>query len=155
MAFIPVLIPLAFMMVSDWRTRTISLAWLVVMFLVSLAGAVLSYGLRDVMIWMFVNISILTVIALFLMVYSRIRKKRLGELIGLGDALFFGSITPMFVPENYARLVLVMLVFSLMMWVMLRKKVSLSTIPLVTFSGIPIVVIILLNTLLAIRQWIN
>jgi len=144
------LAPLTIMMFSDWKTRTVSLVWLVLLFLMAAAGAILIYGIRTALTFTAINMSILLIIGLALYAYSLIRKKSLGELGGVGDAMFFAAITPMSAPEAYVRKVLAMLVFSLLLWLLLRKRFSLSTIPLVSFCGIPLICIILFLT---IRQW--
>ncbi len=150
MSFLPMLIPLTFMMLSDWKTRTVSLVWLALLFLATSAGAILAYGIRAALTFMAVNMAILLVLGLSLYAYSLLRKKRLGELGGIGDALFFAAITPMSAPEEYVRRILAMLAISLILWMALRKRFSLATIPLVSFCGIPLVSIIIF---FAIRQW--
>lgn len=150
MAFLLMLIPLALMMISDGRTRTVSVVWLAALFLATAVGSVLAYGIKNALAFTVINMAILLILGLALYAYSLIRKKRLGDLGGVGDALFFAAITPMSAPEDYVRYVLAMLVFSLLLWMVLRKRISLSTIPLVSFCGIPLVSIILY---LGIRQW--
>ena len=151
MPFLPMLIPLTPMMISDGKSRTVNVLWLALLFLATATGSVFAYGIKEAFAFTAINMAILLILALALYAYSLIRKKRLSELGGLGDALFFAAITPMSAPEDFVRYVLAMLVFSLFLWIALKKRSSLSTIPLVSFCGIPLVSIILF---LAIRQWI-
>ena len=150
MPFLPMLIPLAPMMISDGKTRTVHVVWLVLLFIATGTGSVVAYGVKDALAFTAFNMAILLILGLFIYAFSLIRKRRLSELGGIGDALFFAAITPMSAPEDFVRYVLVMLVFSLFLWVALKKRFSLSTIPLVSFCGIPLVFIILF---LAIRPW--
>ena len=135
------IIPLAVMMVSDWKTRTVDVVWPAVLFVLAAVGSVWENGAVTVLAFTGINVAIILLLAAGLYGYTCLRGKRLGELIGLGDALFFIAIAPVFPPEDYVRTVIVMLLCSLALWAILRKKFSLDTIPLITFCGIPLIFI--------------
>ena len=135
------IIPLAVMMVSDWKTRTVNVVWPAVLFVLAAVGSVLENGAVMALVFTGINVAIILLLAAGLYGYARLRGKRLGELSGLGDALFFIAIAPVFPPEDYIRAVIVMLLCSLALWAILRKKFSLDTIPLITFCGIPLIFI--------------
>ena len=138
-------VPLAAMMVSDWKSRTVSIAWLVLLFLLAGTGSVLTNGAETALVYVGINLAILLLTGLALLFYSRFRGKALGEMGGLGDFLFFVALTPLFAPVDYVRSAVIMLVFSLLLWLVLRNRCQLETIPLVTFCGLPLPVIMAIN----------
>lgn len=135
------IIPLAVMMVSDWKTRTVNIVWPALLFVLAAVDSVVKNGAVTALAFTGINVAIIFLLAAGLYGYARLCGKRLGELIGLGDALFFIAIAPVFPPEDYIRAVIVMLLCSLALWAILRKKFSLDTIPLITFCGIPLIFI--------------
>lgn len=147
MLYLLTIIPLAVMMLSDWKTRTVSILWLSVFFVSVACCSIFVNGLLGAAIYMAMNLTLLLIIGLALYAYSAIRKKRLGEMIGVGDALFFASLTPIAEPEIFIKLLVGMLIFSLLSWLILRKKLNPGNIPLVTFSGLPLIGIIVYKML--------
>ena len=47
------IIPLAVMMVSDWKTRTVNIAWPAVLFVLAAVGSVLENGALMVLVFTF------------------------------------------------------------------------------------------------------
>lgn len=90
------IIPLAVMMVSDWKTRTVNVVWPAVLFVLAAVGSVLENGAVTALAFTGINVAVILLLAAGLYGYARLRGKRLGELIGLGDALFFIAIAPVF-----------------------------------------------------------
>ena len=140
-----ILLPLAPMMLSDWKSRTVNIGWLVLLFVLTGGCAIYENGLSQTLINTGLNLSILLVLGLALWAYAKLRGKRLAEMGGLGDILFFAAITPLLSPEDYIRLMIAMLVTSLILWALLKKKHHLETIPLVTFCGFPFILWILVG----------
>ena len=134
-SYLAMLIPLSLMMVSDWKTRTVTVSSLMVLFLLAGVGSVLNNGMIITLLNLALNLTILGLLLVVLKVYSCVRRIPLAELGGLGDFLFFVALTPLFSPDIYIRLVVVMLMDSLLLWFVLRKKYNLKSIPLVTFCG--------------------
>lgn len=146
--YLLMLVPLAAMMASDWKSRSVGVVWLALLFLLAGAGSVLANGAETALYIIGMNLGILLLTAAALYVYSLVRRKPLGEMGGMGDFLFFVALTPLAGPVGFARGAVVMLVFSLLLWALLRKRYALDTIPLVTFCGVPLMVFLLF---LAIR----
>ena len=140
-----ILLPLLPMMLSDWKSRTVSTGWLVLLFVLAGGCSVYANGLPRALTNTGLNLSILLTLGLALWAYAKLRGKRLAEMGGLGDLLFFAAITPLLSPEDYIRLMIAMLVTSLILWVLLKKKYQLETIPLVTFCGFPFILWILVG----------
>lgn len=140
-----ILLSLLPMMRSDWKDRTVSIGWLVLLFTTVVLCSIFSNGLPQALTNTAINLSILLVLGLALWAYAKLRGKRLAEMGGLGDLLFFAAITPLSTPEDYIRLMIAMLVFSLVLWALLKKRFHLETIPLVTFCGLPLMIWILVG----------
>lgn len=138
------LVPLAAMMVSDWKSRTVSIAWLVLLFLLAGTGSVFTNGVETALVYIGINLATLLLTGFALWVYSRLRGKALGEMGGLGDFLFFVALTPLAAPVDFVRGAVIVLVSSLLLWLLLRKHFALDTIPLITFCGIPLAGIVIL-----------
>lgn len=133
------------MMLSDWKSRTVSIGWLVLLFVLAGGCSIYANGLSQALTNAGMNLSILLVLGLALGAYAKLRGKRLAEMGGLGDILFFAAITPLSSPEDYIRLLIAMLVTSLILWAFLKKKYQLETIPLITFCGLPFMIWILVG----------
>lgn len=88
------IIPLAVMMVSGWKTRTVNVVWPAVLFVLAAVESVLENGAVMALVFTGINVAIILLLAAGLYGYARLRGKRLGEPIGLGDALFFIAIAP-------------------------------------------------------------
>ena len=142
------LVPLAVLMVSDWKSRTVGAVWLVLLFVSALATSASHHGLRMAATFTALNLALLIAIGAVLLVYSRLRAKRLREMLGAGDAFFFAAITPVLPPEGYLRLCIVLLLSALVLWLMLRKRLSPPNIPLVTFCGVPFAAVVIIMTIL-------
>jgi len=127
------------MMLSDWKTRTVSILWLAVFFALVAYCSISVYGIHGAVIYTAINLVLHLVTWVTIYAYSYIRKKRLGEMIGIGDAIFFAALTPITEPESFVRLLVGMLSFSLLLWLIFRKKLNPDSIPLVTFSGLPLI----------------
>ena len=146
LCYLLMLVPLAAMMLSDWKSRSVGVVWLALLFLLAGAGSVLANGAETVLYNICMNLGILLLTAAILYGYSLVRRKPLGEIGGMGDFLFFVALTPLAGPVGFVRGAVVMQVFSLLMWALLRKRYALDTIPLVTFCGVPLIVYILYLT---------
>lgn len=141
--YLLMLVPLVAMMVSDWKSRSVGIVWLALLFLLAGAGSVLVNGTEAALGHIGINLAVLFIVGSVLYVYSLVRRKPLGEMGGMGDFLFFVALTPLAGPIDYVRGAVVMLVFSLLLWALLRKRCNLDTIPLVTFCGVPLLLFIL------------
>ena len=151
---LPMLVPLAVMAVQDWKTRTVGAAWLVLLFAAAFAGSAYVNGARAAATYMGFNLALLLLTGAALLAYSRIRRKRLRDMLGAGDALFFAALTPALPPEGYLRASVAMLLCALALWLVLRRRLPSRAVPLVSFCGAPLSLMIILLAFDAL-PWIN
>ena len=135
-------LPLVALMIQDWKTRTVNSLWLLLLFFLAAAGSIVTNGISAAISFFCINIVILLLVGVVLYAYSRVRRKSLNELGGLGDYLFFAALAPLYRPESYVRAAVVMLIFSLLLWLALKKRYKLTSIPLISFCGIPLIVMV-------------
>lgn len=133
--------PLVLMIISDFRCRKINIYWLIVLFAVVATVAVIVLGGRASGMNILFNTGLLVYWAVAWMVYRWIRYRDwanpLNKHIGVGDVLFFLTLTPMFEFKDYLIFLITALAFSLAWWIImvaLRRKAQ--TIPLVATSGL-------------------
>lgn len=138
--YLVMLVPLYFMAVSDWKNRTVSIWWLALLFLLTLSYSFLKSGAYLTAIKTGQNIAIILILGLGLYLYSLLRNKKLRELGGLGDLLFFIALTPLFQLEEFIQVTIIMLISSLILWSLLKAKHKLESIPLVTFCSVPLMI---------------
>jgi len=151
---LPMLAPLAVLAVQDWRTRTVGAAWLVLLFAAAFAGSACADGVRAAATNLGFNLALLALTGAVLLAYSRIRGKRLRDMLGAGDALFFAALAPAFPPEGYLRASVAMLLCALALWLVLRRRLPSRAIPLVSLCGAPLSLMIILLSFDAL-PWIS
>ena len=151
---LPMLVPLAVLAVQDWRTRTVGAAWLVLLFAAAFAGSACADGVRATATNLGFNLALLALTGAVLLAYSRIRGKRLRDMLGAGDALFFAALAPAFPPEGYLRACVAMLLCALALWLVLRRSLPSRAVPLVSFCGAPLSLMIILLSFDALL-WIS
>lgn len=83
-----------------------------------------------------VNLCLITTILLILNIYSNfiLKKKLIGESIGIGDILFFISLCFCFPIVSFLILFVFSLIFSLMLHI-LKKKEKVETVPLAGYMS--------------------
>lgn len=136
--------PLSVMMVSDARNRTVSSWWLSAFGLILVVAGVVEDGWREALINIVCNFFVLLVMGASLLVYSKIRKRSLMEMLGAGDVIFLAALTPAFGIEAYLRFLIVSAIFALLSWPLFRRMQSgVTGIPLVTVFGVCFVILIL------------
>lgn len=67
---------------------------------------------------------------------------------GLGDLIFFLSITPMFVLYNYIVFFIISMVFSMVLFLVFKPKLKEPTVPLAGFSALLLLLVIAYDSLL-------
>ncbi len=132
------------MIVSDARNRTVSSWWLSAFGLVLIVAGVIEGGWRETLINIVCNLFVLLVIGGSLLAYSKMRKRLLMEMLGVGDVIFLAALTPAFGVEVYLRFLIVSAILALLSWPLFRKmQPGLTGIPLVTVFGACFVIFIL------------
>ncbi len=133
-------VPLAAMVISDFRKRNIGIAWLVLFYAITAASAVLAHGWRTALLNTAGNIVFLALLFGFLYIYIRVRKNRFasfGKAIGLGDILFLPALAPVFGVRQFSLFLTASFIVTLVAWSILRLLGRApSTIPLVSTVGI-------------------
>jgi len=68
---------------------------------------------------------------------------------GLGDLLFFLSVTPLFLTYNFILFFICAMVFSIMLQLAFQRKMNEKTIPLAGFSALLLLLLLVKDLLLA------
>jgi hypothetical protein len=127
-------VPIAVLVVDDFRRRQVGVAWIVVTAAAAAGITIARIGTKETLIQTALNLAVVAYMAVGVVAWAWIKARKpvnpLNRFIGLGDALFFVAITPMFPLKTFAWLVVASMVFSLAWW---RSK---RNVPLVATSGI-------------------
>lgn len=134
-------IPLAFMVVGDFRHRRISVLWLAIFGVAVMALSFVVSGAESVLRNSIVNLGLLLYLSGCLALYFRVRTKRwtnlLKDKIGLGDLLFFVLLIPLFTTKEYLFFIVGASLISLGWWAVVRSRSKqIITIPFVGTSGV-------------------
>ncbi len=131
---------------QDIKERRVSL------FLFVAVGLLLGYfhyiesSIEVFLISITVNISVVLLILLILFLYSKIKlKKNLNQTFGIGDAVFFSVLAIGFPTATFLVLFSFSLFFSFIVFLILKKKLKHSTVPLAGFQALFISIIFLVN----------
>ena len=159
MQYLPLvmLIPLAWLIVADFRRREVSLVWLGVLAVSTVAIPLILYGWREMWAHSWQNLSIIAYLGVGILVWSWIKARRVinpvNVYIGFGDLIFFTILTPLFPVKRFVGTLVACMLFSLVWWwaARLRGK-SPKNIPLVATSGIVVSAAIIFNVFLEIAK---
>ncbi len=128
------LIPLAKLVMDDFRRREVSLIWLAVTAVCAIGTAIVVDGWRETLIRSGLNLLLVVYMGIGVVVWAWIKSRKIvnpiNRHIGSGDVLFFLTLTPLFSLKGFAWLLVACMVFSLFWWK------SPENIPLVATSGI-------------------
>lgn len=108
------------MLVSDHKTRTVSAR---VLFVFAGMQVVLSgclYGWAVSFARIICNTILLAIIGVWLGLYAILRKKKMADMIGIGDAIFFAAISPMFDVYGYVLFLIISSIVALLYWPIAR-----------------------------------
>lgn len=73
--------------------------------------------------------------------WMELRKKKMYSAIGLGDILFFIAIMPLFSFIDYILFFIAALLFSILVWITVKKKTKYPTVPLAGYMAIPLLLL--------------
>lgn len=134
---------------EDFRSRKVSLLWLIVLAAASATSAIVVLGFNEAAGNAFFNLLLLLYMAGGVSLWILLKNRRLrrgaeAELsvslkdsVGLGDVMFFAAITPLCGLRGYLLFVLVTLIGSLLWWLGYRVvRRANTTVPLVGTAGI-------------------
>ncbi len=144
MEYLPLLMlaPLSHLIVSDFRSREVSVMWLGILAIGTVCIPVIQDGWLDVLKRSGQNLLLILYMSTGIVVWGWIKARKfvnpINVYIGLGDALFFLILIPLFPVKHYAWLLVACMIFSLVWWgaAVLLKKKSPKNIPFIATSGI-------------------
>lgn len=135
------LVPLAKLVVSDFRHREIPVVWLAILALGTVCIPLIQDGWREVATRSGQNLLIVAYMSAGVFLWGSVKERRIvnpiDRYIGLGDFLFFLIVIPLFASMEYAYFLLICMSFSLVWWwggILLGRKPK--NIPLIATSGI-------------------
>lgn len=147
-----ILIPLALMILSDYKSRTVLLWQLLLFGVMVLTISLVKNGVVPTLTNTAINVAVSLMIGLCVYLYFWLRCKSVRSVIGKGDILFILFLTPFFTPRLYLIFMVVSFVATLLMWgiYLLAGKRS-ANIPLISGVGMCLCVLLIY---LQITQWL-
>lgn len=128
--YLMLLLPAVPLARQDFRLREVSVGWLALLGVVSVAAGWCSFGLRGTMVHVAVNAGILVLFGGAMVLYHLLRRRPLQEFFtrsfGAGDALMMLAVAPIFCPTAYVRFLLVSSLAATGCWLVRRSR----TVPL-------------------------
>ena len=92
------------------------------------------------------NLCVIAIVILVLSIYSKIRlKKPLKETFGMGDGLFFIILALGFPTATFLVLFSFSLLFSYVLFLVLKPNLKINTVPLAGFQALFLVIVLLLS----------
>ena len=144
MEYLPLLMlaPLTTLIVSDFRSREVSVMWLGVLAIGTVCIPILQDGWPEVLRRSGLNLLLILYMSAGIVMWGWVKARKfvnpINVYIGLGDFLFFLILVPLFPMRQYAWLLVACMVFSLVWWgaASLLKKRPPKNIPFIATSGI-------------------
>lgn len=130
-----VLIPLVLMIISDYKTRTVTLGQLVVFGISILGLSLVDNGLMVTWMNLCINILVILCIGCIVFAYFLVKYKTYRAIIGKGDILFILFLTPLFEIRVLIVFLSASFVITLLAWVLSTPKRERDNIPLITGVG--------------------
>lgn len=128
------LVPAAVLACEDWRTRRVSVAWLIALGVTAGAAAWLTEGWRTMVWHMAINSVLLLVAGLAVTGYLRLQGLSVRHSFGCGDLVCLAVLTPLFGAREFVRLSIAACLAALMWWWLRRARRR--TVPFVAMIGI-------------------
>lgn len=139
---------------QDWRYRKIHIALPVLI----LVFCFLSIDQRYVLQLrnMAYNMAFFLTVLGILVVYMSIKNKQFlnpfDNYFGLGDLLFYLTISPLFLLNQYIIFFILSMLFSIILQLLLKKFIKEKTVPLAGFSALLLLLVIVNDTFLNFKQ---
>ena len=131
------LLPIVAMMRSDICSRRIDVRWLVAFAVGTIAIGITENGLRETAIFSISNICILFMMLILMGVAYGFRCL-FSHMFGIGDALFFAAVAPLFDNELYVIYLIGTFFCGILWWIVSRR----DTIPLIGVAGLTFLIYI-------------
>jgi uncharacterized membrane protein YoaK (UPF0700 family) len=155
MQYLPLLTlaPLMMLILSDFRTRRVSVLWLCVLTIGTIGIPLVLDGWREVLWRSWTNLLLLVFLGTGITMWGWVKARQIASpvnrYIGLGDVLFFVTLVPMFPLREYLWMTMGCLVFSLVWWsaaLIRHRNNPPRNIPFIATSGIVVAATIIYNT---------
>jgi hypothetical protein len=152
--FIGLLLCLLVLFFQDWKYRSIHVVLPIIIFLSSYFIIKQENKLSNKI--MILNLCFFLITLSILTLYMSLKNKRFlnpfQNYFGLGDLLFYISITPLFNLKNYILYFILSMFFAICLQFTLRKKMKHNTVPLAGFSALFLFIILAMDSLLSIPK---
>lgn len=134
-------------LIQDVRYRRIHIIFPPLIYLfIYLSININAFSIIDISIY---NSFFLLLVLLGLVLYMSIKNKRFlnpfEHYFGLGDLLFYLSITPAFVLKNYILFFIASMLFAVIMQLLFIKKMKNQTVPLAGFSALFLMLVVAID----------
>ncbi len=143
------LLGLGVLVYQDFKERKVTVLLFI---LLIIFGGYLHYATQFTTMFLFslmLNFSILLLLILILLGYVKfVMNKKLNDAIGLGDFLFFGVLAVSFPTVSFLLLFCGSLIFSLVLFTILKPKMKSKTVPLAGLQALFIFLTMGINLLL-------
>jgi len=130
---------------QDWKTRTIHIGLPIALFSIGL------YTNYAVLGWsgMLQNMAFFLLVFLILILYVTIKERAFvnpfEHYFGLGDLLFYIAVSPFLFLYYYIQYFILSLIFSIVLYFLLKKYFKQTTIPLAGFASLLLIVLLLIR----------
>jgi len=152
--FTGLLLCLLVLFFQDWKYRSIHMVLPILIFLSSYYIIRQENKLSNKI--MILNLCFFLITLSILILYMSLKNKRFlnpfQNYFGLGDLLFYISVTPLFNLKNYILFFILSMIFAICLQFTLRKKMKHKTVPLAGFSALFLFIILAMDGLLSIPK---
>ncbi len=144
-----ILIPLALMIISDYKSRTVVLWQLLLFGVIVLITSLVENEVIPTSINLAINISVSLLIGASVYLYFLVRYKSAQMVIGKGDVLFILFLTPLFTPRLFLLFMLVSFIATLLMWFIATPvRRNNAHVPLISGIGLCLFVLLVYQQLM-------
>lgn len=144
-----ILVPLALMIISDHKSRTVVLWQLLLFGVIVLVISLVENGVTPTSINLAINIFISLLIGASVYLYFLLKYKSVQSVIGKGDIVFILFLTPLFAPRQFLVFMLVSFVATLLMWCVYTFTYKRdANIPLISGVGVCLSVLLVYQQLI-------
>lgn len=144
--YLILLVPAAFLIWDDFRTREIAVMWLALLGILSIWAGRMAYGLHTMLLQATINLVIILLFGAALIMYRLLRHRPVRNFFihsfGAGDVVMISVVAPLFEPAGYVYFLLLSCVAALIWWIVKRS----ATIPLAGFMALTLAVYSIFET---------
>lgn len=148
--FVGLLICLLVLFYQDWKYRSIHVVLPILILFSSYFIIKHENKLSNKIVLL--NIFFFLITLSILIIYMSIKNKQFlnpfQNYFGLGDLLFYTSITPLFDLKNYVYFFILSMIFAICMQFLSRKKMKHNSVPLAGFSALFLFIILTIDSVL-------